>query len=71
MDLVTVSVDAVVYYRVEDPVRAETEIEESRLAGELGSSIDEERPRGRAIAVAASVVRRMPLFLSPHLHCTQ
>ena len=31
MDLVTVSVDAVVYYRVEDPVGAETQIEEFRL----------------------------------------
>ena len=37
MDLVTVSVDAVVYYRVEDPVGAETQIEEFRLDVVLGA----------------------------------
>ena len=51
MDLVTVSVDAVVYYRVEDPVRAETQIEECRSAA---ARLRADRRHGVSVSVSVS-----------------
>ena len=64
MDLVTVSVDAVVYYRVEDPVGAETEIEEFRLAAGLGAecrSVTGVTDTGR---LSSFCMGRFPFFIT-------